>query len=202
MFKIVAFLSLFLAAVPAQALSDIELIFEADDFVGGLPVNQAGVIRFTVINHGPDDLISSQELIRIDGFYNYVISDIGFLYDFDSHDSDCHLAFIHIDPPPPVNNYTITLMGGIHKNIPSGSSVTCEFITSVPGVGISDMMWRVNLMHGITDPDMSNNTQQFTFRGLPARVPVNHQFILLMLGVMMIVSAWYYRRLSNLNSSS
>ncbi len=190
MFKIVRFLSLFLTAVSAQAQSDLELIFEADDFAGGLPVNQTGVIRFTVFNHGPDDLISSQELIRITGFYNFVNSDIGFLYDFESNDSDCHLAFIHIDPPPPVNNYTIKLMGGIHKNIPSGSSVTCEFITSIPGVGISDMMWRVNLMHGITDPDMTNNSQQFTFRGLAAAVPVNNLIALVILTAVVLIFGW------------
>lgn len=193
MFKSLAVLCCLLIPVMVQAQSDLELVFEAGDFVGGIPVNQSGVIRFTVINHGPADLISSQELIKITGYYNYVNSDIGFLYDFDSNDSNCHLAFIHIDPPPPVNNYAISLMGGIHKNIPSGSSVVCEFTTSVPGVGISDMLWEVNLIHGITDPDMTNNTQQFTFRGLAALVPVNNLSLLILLIVIVLTYGWRSR---------
>lgn len=194
MLRALTVLGLLMTAGFGQAQSDIELVFEADDFVGGLPVNQTGMIRFTVVNHGPDDLISSHELIRMTGYYNYVDSNIGFLYDFESNDSDCHLAFIHIDPPPPVNNYTIKLMGGIHKNIPSGSSVTCEFNTSVPGVGISDMLWEVNLRKGMTDPDMTNNTQQFTFRGLPAMVPVNHLLALMLLVILLLVLGWCSRR--------
>lgn len=193
MLKIMSVVSLLLTAVIAQAQSDLELIFEADDFLGGLPVNQSGVIRFTVVNHGPDDLISSQELIRIDGFYNYVNSDIGFLIDFQSHDPDCRLAFEHIDPPPPVNNYVLKLLGGIHKNIPSGSAVSCEFTTYVPSVGQSDMLWRIMPMHGILDPDVTNNTQQFTFRGLAESIPVNNYLMLLLFSAVLLLSAWLHR---------
>jgi hypothetical protein len=183
-------LSCLLLSVLVQAQSDIELVFEADDFVGGMPVNQSGVIRFNVINHGPADLISSQELIKLTGFYNYVNSDIGFLSNFQSNDSDCRLVFEHNDPPPPVNNYVLKLFGGIHKNIPSQSSVSCEFITSVPAVGLSDMLWKVNLMHGITDPDMTNNTQQFDFRGLAASVPINSLIVSVILIMALIFGAY------------
>ncbi|MCX7544545.1 hypothetical protein [Marinicella gelatinilytica] len=192
MIKKILFICFIVTPFFSSAESDLALTFEANDFVGGIPVNQYGVIRFTVFNHGPDDLISSQELIKLTGYYNYMNSNIGFLSEFQSDDSDCRLAFEHNDPPPPVDNYVLKLFGGIHKDIPSQSSVTCEFTTSVPGVGISDMLWKVNLMHGITDPDMTNNTQQFTFRGLAASVPVNNLFMLMLLMAVVLVSACRY----------
>lgn len=188
MLRVVMFACLVLAATGSRAQSDIELIFEANDFENGLPVNQHGVIRFIVINHGPDDLISSQEIVKLTGHYNYVNSNIGFLTNFQSDDSDCRLAFEHNDPPPPVNNYVLKLFGGIHKNIPTGSSVTCEFTTSIPGVGISDMLWKINLINGITDPDMTNNSQQFTFRGLAASVPANQPIVLTLLVLWLLIT--------------
>lgn len=191
--RLFTFLGLLGFVFAGFAQSDLELTFEADDFVGGIPVNQKGVIRFTVFNHGPVDMITSQGPTRIFGYYNYVNSDIGFLWEFQSDDSDCVLAFEHFDPPPPVNNYVLKLFGGIDKHIPAQSSVTCEFTTSVRGVGISDMLWRINPPHGANDPDMTNNTQQFTFRGLAASVPVNNTFMLVLLIGMLLISASRYR---------
>ncbi len=204
MFKIVAFLSLFLAAVSAQALSDIELIFEADDYAGGLPVNQTGVIRFTVINHGPDDVLTSPGAMTIVGLYNWNVSKspIQFFSALISADPDCSLIPTSVDPPPPYIDYIPVFYGSIEKIIPAGSSVSCEFVTAIQYVDTVDMRWQIYPPYGVLDPDVNNSTQQFTFRGLAASVPVNHIFVLLSLGVMMIVSAWYYRRLNNLNSSS
>src|SRR5690554_1278436 len=193
MLRIKMTICLLLMAGLAQAQSDLELIFEVDDFVGGIPVNQTGVIRFTVINHGPDDFYPSSSPIKIFGSYNFIASDgspFRFFSNFNSSDSACSLAVEHFDPPPPVNNYGLFMWGTIYKHIPAQSSVTCEFNVSVQQMAMLDMQWQI--AH-IDDPNMDNNTQQFTFRGLAASVPVNNRYLLVLFIVVLLISAWRYR---------
>lgn len=176
----------------SSAQSDLALTFEANDFAGGIPVNQHGVIRFTVTNNGPDDFFPSSRPIQIWGSYNYIISDgnpFGFFSDFNNSDSACSLAVEHFDPPPPVNNYGIFMWGTIYKDIPAQSSVMCEFNVSIQEVALLDMQWQI--AHS-DDPNMTNNTQQFTFRGLAASVPVNNLFMLMLLMAVVLVSACRY----------
>ena len=193
MFKSLAVLCCLLIPVMVQAQSDLELVFEAGDFVGGIPVNQSGVIRFTVINHGPDDFIPSPSPIKLLGTYNYVVSDgnpFGFFSEFNSSDTDCSLAVEHFDPPPPVNNYGLFMWGTIYKAIPAQSSVVCEFNVSIREVAWLDMLWQVGLNN---DTNTDNNAQQFTFRGLAASVPVNNHFMLLLLMALLMISTWRFR---------
>ena len=188
MLRIKMTICLLLMAGLAQAQSDLELIFEADDFVGGIPVNQTGVIRFTVINHGPDDFYPSSSPIKIFGSYNFIASDgspFRFFSNFNSSDSACSLAVEHFDPPPPVNNYGLFMWGTIYKHIPAQSSVTCEFNVSVQQMAMLDMQWQ--LAHN-EDPNDDNNSQQFTFRGLAASVLANQPIVLTLLVLWLLIT--------------
>jgi len=193
MLRILVVLCCLLMTFSVQAQSDLELVFEADDFIGGMPVNQSGVIRFTVFNHGPDDFIASSSPIKLLGAYDYVVSDgnpFRFFSDFNSNDADCSLAVEHFDPPPPVNNYGLFMWGMIYKIIPTQSSITCEFEVSLQEVALLDMQWQIG--HN-DDPNIDNNTQQFTFRGLAASVPVNNIWALIVLIAFVLTYGWRSR---------
>jgi len=192
-FRLVLILCCILLVIEGRAQSDLSLRFEANDFVAGIPVNQNGAIRFTVTNNGPDDFFPPSEPIKILGSYNYIISDgnpFGFFSAFNSNDPTCLLAVEHFDPPPPVNNYGLFMWGTIYKHIPAQSSVMCEFNASIQQMAFLDMQWQI--AH-IDDPNMDNNTQQFTFRGLAASVPVNNRYLLVLFIVVLLISAWRYR---------
>ncbi|MFV0542144.1 MAG: hypothetical protein ACK5L8_00515 [Marinicella pacifica] len=192
MLKILTFLGLLLTALFAQAQSDLELIFEADDFIGGRPVNQSGLIRFTVVNHGPDDFFPSQNPIQLWGAYEYTVSDgnpYRFFSELNSDDTDCSLVVSNFDPPPPVNNYSRFMWGSISKAIPAQSTTECAFKVSIRQVALLDMQWELTQYD---DPDMTNNSQQFSFRGLAASVPVDNYFALLLIISVLLITTWRY----------
>jgi len=183
-------------AVLVQAQSDLEFSFEANDFAAGLPINQTGVIRFTVINHGPDDVLSSQASITIGGSYDRNVSEspIRYFSALTSNDSECSLIAVSVDPPPPFVSFVPVFHGTIQKTIAAQSSVSCEFNTSIQYVDTVDILWQINPPIGITDSDMSNNAQQFTFRGLAAKVTINYVGTLLLLLTLLLASAWRHRQ--------
>ncbi|KAA3642458.1 MAG: hypothetical protein DWP95_05455 [Proteobacteria bacterium] len=196
MFRIKAVVCLLFMTVMAQAQSDLELVFAADDFVGGLAVNQTGVIRFTVTNNGPDDFFASQGAITIGGSYDRNVSEspIQYFSAFTSNDPDCSLIAVSVDPPPPFVPFVPVFYGTIQKTIAAQSSVSCEFRTSIQYVDTVEILWRITPPETIIDPNMDNNSQQFTFRGLAVSVPVNNRIMMLMLLIaVLLMSTWRHR---------
>lgn len=195
---------LLIMAVLVQAQSDLEFSFEANDFAAGLPINQTGVIRFTVINHGPDDVLSSQASITIGGSYDRNVSEspIRYFSALTSNDSECSLIAVSVDPPPPFVSFVPVFHGTIQKTIAAQSSVSCEFKTTIQYVDTVDIRWRINPPQSVIDPNPDNNSQQFTFRGLAASVPVNDYWTLLLLITALLIVAWQLSIKQQANSSS